>query len=78
LHGVVVTEVQDSALRHLEHHTGGLSPSIQPLQSLSTCYSLAVASNNGPCGRSVTPPSVGVGRRMKETGKNLWVGIRAV
>ncbi|KAK4827459.1 hypothetical protein QYF61_018180 [Mycteria americana] len=32
LHGVVVTQVQDSALSLVESHTIGLSPSIQPVQ----------------------------------------------
>jgi len=37
-----------------------------------------MAGNKGPHGRSIDPPSAGMGRRWKEKGKNSWVGIRAV
>jgi len=46
--------------------------------NLSYFRSLALAGNKGPCGCSISPSPIGVGRRMERKWQNSWVRIRTV
>jgi len=43
---------------------------------VTVCYGLGVAGNKSATGPPLPPP--GCGGEWKETGRNWWVGIRAV